>query len=131
MEKVKLAVNGTLMRGLALNRNLLDAGAEFVKQTATAPKYRLWTINDVYPAMLRDEAGGASISVEVWQLTPDALVEVFLQEPPGLCIGIVELEGGEVVFGVLAEPYLVADHKEITSWGGWRRYLARHDPDPE
>ncbi|ADG77809.1 putative protein OS=Tsukamurella paurometabola (strain ATCC 8368 / DSM / CCUG 35730 /CIP 100753 / JCM 10117 / KCTC 9821 / NBRC 16120 / NCIMB 702349/ NCTC 13040) OX=521096 GN=Tpau_1178 PE=4 SV=1 [Tsukamurella paurometabola] len=36
-----LGVNGTLMRGLDLNRNLLDAGARFVRETRTAPIYRL------------------------------------------------------------------------------------------
>lgn len=123
MEKVKLAVNGTLMHGLALNSNLIEVGAEFVIETATAPAYRLWTINDAYPAMLRDETTGASIRVEVWELAAEALVLVLQHEPPGLCIGRVELEDGEVVFGVLAEPYLVAGHEEITRWGGWREYI--------
>ena len=39
---VRLAVNGTLMRGLALNGNLLSAGATFVRETTTGPSYRLW-----------------------------------------------------------------------------------------
>lgn len=123
MEKVNLAVNGTLMRGLALNSNLLEVGAEFVKETATATAYRLWSINDAYPAMLRDDNCGASISVEVWALTPAGLVEVLQREPPGLCIGRVELADGEIVFGVVAEPYLIAGHEEITRWGGWREYI--------
>ena len=44
MEHVKLAVNGTLMRGLPLEKNLLDAGAVFLREAATAPCYRLWSI---------------------------------------------------------------------------------------
>ncbi len=110
------------MRGFALNRNLLDAGAEFICETATAPAYRLWTINDAYPAMLRDEAAGAAIHVEVWALSAEGLIAVMQHEPLGLCLGRVELENGEVVFGVLAETYLIAGHKEITRWGGWREY---------
>src|SRR5262249_12820594 len=47
---VRLAVNGTLMRGLALNDNLLAAGATFVRETTTAPHYRLWSIDDRHPA---------------------------------------------------------------------------------
>ena len=128
METTNLAVNGTLMRGFELNRNLLAAGAVFVRGTITAPVYRLWSIHDLYPAMLRDDASGASIEVEIWQLTPEALVKVLRQEPPGLTIGSVELSDGEIVFGVLAEPYLVIGKKEITRWGGWRGYLNdRHD----
>lgn len=37
MESVKLAVNGTLMRGLPLEGNLLEAGAVFLREAATAP----------------------------------------------------------------------------------------------
>ena len=43
MDSVKLAVNGTLMRGLPLEKNLLDAGAFFLREAATAPCYRLWS----------------------------------------------------------------------------------------
>lgn len=45
-QSTQLAVNGTLMRGLVLNDNLLDAGARFIKDDKTAPCYRLWSIND-------------------------------------------------------------------------------------
>ena len=122
MRKVKLAVNGTLMRGLELNHNLLSVGAVFLCQTVTAPNYRLWSIDDLYPAMLRDDHLGAAIQVEVWSLSASALVAVLQQEPPGLCLGRVELQGGELVFGVLAEPYLISGQQEITRWGGWREY---------
>ena len=40
-QSTQLAVNGTLMRGLVLNDNLLDAGARFIKDDKTAPCYRL------------------------------------------------------------------------------------------
>ena len=113
------------MRGLELNCNLLAAGAEFICETTTAAVYRLWTIHDAYPAMLRDEKLGTSITVEVWQLTPAALIKVLQRDPPGLCLGRVELQDGEIVLGMLAEPYLVSGHEEITRWGGWREYLKR------
>ncbi|MGL5250588.1 MAG: allophanate hydrolase-related protein, partial [Enterovibrio sp.] len=47
--KVLLAVNGTLMRGLELNPNMLEVGAEFVEESSTSPDYRCWTINDRHP----------------------------------------------------------------------------------
>ncbi len=128
MTRIQLAVNGTLMRGFALNRNLVDVGAEFVKETSTAPCYRLWSITDSYPAMLRDDSAGNSIRVEIWTLTPDALIDLLLKEPPGLCIGRVELESGETVFGVLAEPFLIKDSKEISSFGGWQYYMNATHP---
>ena len=62
---VRLAVNGTLMRGLALNQNLIAAGATFVRETSTSPNYRLWSIGDRHPAMVRVSHGGAAVTVEV------------------------------------------------------------------
>jgi hypothetical protein len=124
MQSVKLAVNGTLMRGLALNENLLRVGAKFLAETTTEPCYRLWSIADQYPAMIRVKDGGVAIAVEVWQVPHIGICTVLLQEPPGLCIGKVCLANGEVVLGVLGEPLLCEGQREITQWGGWRAYIA-------
>ncbi|HEY9736401.1 MAG TPA: glutamyl-tRNA amidotransferase [Trichocoleus sp.] len=122
-EFIKLAVNGTLMRGLELNPNLLNAGAEFVCETTTAPVYRLWSIDDVHPAMVRVRQGGVAIALEVWAVPAPGLIQVLQQEPPGLCIGKVTLENGDPVLGVLGEPILCEGQREITEYGGWRAYL--------
>jgi len=119
-----LAVNGTLMRGLELNGNLLAAGATFVREARTAPVYRLWSIADRHPAMVRVAAGGAAIAVEVWSVPAAGLAGILLAEPPGLAIGKVRLEDGSEVLGVLGEPILCEGHREITAHGGWRAYLA-------
>ena len=121
---VELAVNGTLMRGLTLNPNLLNVGAKFVRETATEPAYRLWSINDRHPAMIRVASGGVAVAVEVWAVPPEGLATVLMQEPPGLAIGKVKLADGSTVLGVLGEPMLCEDKKEITSFGGWRAYTA-------
>jgi hypothetical protein len=123
-DTLKLAVNGTLMRGLALNPNLLNVGATFDCETQTEPAYRLWTIDDQYPAMLRVATGGAAIAVEVWQVPLAGLGIVLGQEPPGLAIGKVKLATGETVLGVIGEPLTVEDKPEITQFGGWRAYQA-------
>ncbi len=65
MRGLLLAVNGTLMRGLELNPNLLRAGAGFVRETVTEPAYRLWSIEDRHPAMIRVKAGGVAVAVEI------------------------------------------------------------------
>ena len=124
MMAVKLAVNGTLMRGLELNPNMIDAGATFVREAATVPAYRLWSINDRHPAMIRVPSGGVSVAVEVWAASPEGLAQILLQEPPGLCIGKVSLSDGEEVLGVLGEPLLCEGQPEITQHGGWRAYIA-------
>jgi hypothetical protein len=120
---IYLAVNGTLMRGLELNDNLLKAGATFVEETTTAPLYRLWSIQDRHPAMIRVAEGGKAIVVEVWAVPPAGICAILLQEPPGLCIGKVVLANQEVVLGVLGEPFLCEDQREITEWEGWRAYM--------
>jgi hypothetical protein len=115
-----LAVNGTLMRGLALNPNLLAAGAVFVAEAQTAPVYRLWSIQDAYPGMLRVSQGGAAIWLELWEVDAAGLVQILSNEPPGLTLGQIWLADGREVMGVLAESYLVETQREITSFGGWR-----------
>jgi gamma-glutamylcyclotransferase (GGCT)/AIG2-like uncharacterized protein YtfP len=121
---VLLAVNGTLMRGLKLNPNMIAAGATFVRETTTEPAYRLWTINDVHPAMIRvTDGSGVAVAVEVWAVPPAGLAGILLSEPPGLAIGKVKLADGSSVLGVLGENALVEGQREITAHGGWRNYL--------
>ena len=119
---MKLAVNGTLMRGLELNGNLLAVNAEFLREAKTVPAYRLWSINDVHPAMQRVTSGGVSVAVEVWDVPAAGLAEVLTAEPAGLCIGKVTLADGEEVLGVLDEAILCEGQREITEHGGWRAY---------
>ena len=120
-----IAVNGTLMRGLALNKNLLAAGARFIREDRTAPCYRLWSVDDRYPGMLRTNQGdGAAIEVEIWEVSEKGLVDILDQEPPGLTLGRVQLTAGVEVMGVLAEPYQVEGMSEITQYEGWRGYLS-------
>lgn len=122
-EMISLAVNGTLMRGLELNNNLLAVGATFLREAKTTPNYRLWSINDRHPAMLRVTTGGKAIALELWSLSTASLATILQQEPPGLCIGKVYLADGEIVLGVLGEPILCENQREITQWGGWRAYI--------
>lgn len=121
---VFLAVNGTLMRGLELNGNLLAVGAKFVDETTTEPIYRLWSISDRYPAMIQVSEGGGAITVEIWEVPAAGLAQLLLQEPPGLCIGKIRLSDSTEVLGVLGEAILCKNQPEITHWGGWRTYLS-------
>jgi gamma-glutamylcyclotransferase (GGCT)/AIG2-like uncharacterized protein YtfP len=121
---VLLAVNGTLMRGLKLNSNMHAAGATFVRETKTEPTYRLWTINDDHPAMIRaTDSTGVAVAVEIWSVPPAGLAGILLNEPPGLTIGKVRLDDGSIVLGVIGEPALVEGQREITKHGGWRAYV--------
>ncbi|HSH93086.1 MAG TPA: hypothetical protein VK968_02995 [Roseimicrobium sp.] len=121
---IELAVNGTLMLGLELNPNMLAVGATFLREASTEPAYRIWSINDRHPAMVRVGSGGVSVAVEIWAVPPAGLASILLKEPPGLSIGKAKLSDGSEVLGVLGEPILCEGQKEITQYGGWRAYIA-------
>jgi hypothetical protein len=123
-QPVYLAVNGTLMRGLELNSNMRQVGAEFVCEVFTAPVYRLWSIDDRHPAMQRVPQDGAAIAVELWAVPAAGISRLLELEPPGLCIGKVYLADGQEVLGVLGEAILCNQCPEITQFGGWRAYIA-------
>ena len=123
-DRVQLAVNGTLMRGLALSPNLIAAGATFVRDDETDACYRIWSIDDRHPAMISTPGDGTNVAVEVWYVPVAGLASILLAEPPGLAIGKVVLRDGSIVLGVLGEPFLCEGKREITAYGGWRAYVA-------
>jgi len=123
-QTVSLAVNGTLMRGLELNPNLLAVRATFLREDQTVPTYRLFSIGDRHPGMYRVAAGGIAVAVEVWTVPVEGLASILIKEPAGLSIGKVELASGEEMLGVLAEPILCEGQREISQFGGWRAYRA-------
>jgi gamma-glutamylcyclotransferase (GGCT)/AIG2-like uncharacterized protein YtfP len=121
---VLLAVNGTLMRGLKLNPNMAAAGASFVREASTQPVYRVWSVDDDHPAMVRvTDGSGTAVALEVWSVPAEGLAGILQKEPPGLSIGKVTLHDGTTVLGVLGEPALVEGKREITHHGGWRAYV--------
>jgi hypothetical protein len=123
-ETMYLAVNGGLMRGLEVNDRLIAVDATFIREDTTEPIYRLFSIDDSYPAMIRVAEGGNAIAVEIWSVPLAGLCQVLWQEPPGLCVGKVRLADGEEVLGVLGEAIMCKEEREITQYGGWRKYLA-------
>jgi hypothetical protein len=128
-ENVVIAVNGTLMRGLELEPNLVNLGATFISENRTEPAYRLYSINDVHPAMVRvpeNATNGVSVAVELWNVPADGVATLLQKEPPGLSIGKVKLQSGMTVLGVIAEPALVVRMKDISGFNGsFRDYIAK------
>jgi AGZA family xanthine/uracil permease-like MFS transporter len=119
-----LFVNGTLMQGLALHRNL--EGAELLEETSTAPSYRLHSIGDVHPGMYEAADGetGVAVAGELYHVPADVLLRVIEGEPAGLMRRPVTLADGRVVPGIVATRELAAGQPDISSYGGWRAYTA-------
>jgi gamma-glutamylcyclotransferase (GGCT)/AIG2-like uncharacterized protein YtfP len=119
----ELFVNGTLMRGLALEKNL--AQAQFLGDVRTAPVYRLYSIEDQHPGMFEVQEGGVSVKGELYRVTDETWRCVEAGEPPGLYKGTVILEDGRRVCGILYPRELAEGrHRDISSYGGWRAYMA-------
>src|SRR4051812_9484665 len=115
-----LFVNGTLMRGLALHKNL--EGAEFVEEAHTAPTYRIHSIGDVHPGMYLVPRGGVSVAGEIYSVPDEVWRRVEAGEPPGLYRGPVSLADGRVVPGILYPQEMTEGHRDISDFGGWRAY---------
>ena len=124
-ELFELFVNGTLMHGLALHHNLL--GATYLGATATAPCYRLYSINDVHPGMYRlaeGEAGGVSVSGELYIVSNTHWLRIEAGEPPNLYRGRVLLHDGREVLGILYPRELTGiNGHDIFQYGDWRKYM--------
>ena len=118
----KVFVNGTLMRGLALHKNL--EGATFLGEFHTAPVYRLFSIDDIHPGMFEVASGGVSVAGEYYEMDDTIWARVEAGEPPGLYCGPVKLADGRIVDGILF-PREIAEghHKDISEFGGWRDYI--------
>ncbi len=128
--RIPLLVCGAHLEGLALHWQLADRGAVLREKTRTAPVYRMYAMPSVgsippRPAQNRDQAPGASIEVEIWELEPAAFGDFVLKIPGPLGIGKVLLENGVEVPGFIAEPRAVEGAEEITRYGGWRAWLEK------
>ena len=129
--EARLAVVGAHMRGLALNAQLSEVGARYVRTARTAESYRLFALPNSEPerpGMLQVAVHGAAIEVELWDLSWHALGELMARVPPPLAIGSVRIDSGELVKGFLCEACATEGARDITEFGGYRAYLGRRAP---
>ncbi len=124
---VRLAVAGAHMTGMPLNDRLTERGARLLGTARTAPSYELYALANggpiARPGVVRVEDGGASIEVEVWELSRAALGAIVEEVPGPLAIGHVEMLDGTRICGFVCEGYAVHGATDITAHGGWRAYL--------
>jgi len=124
-----VAVVGAHLSGQPLNNQLTELGARLVRTCRTSSHYRLYALPGTVPpkpGLLRhaDDAGGAPIEVEVWRIDRARFGDFFARVPPPLCLGTIELEDGARVGGFLCEAHATAGARDISSFGGWRNFLA-------
>ena len=126
--EIPIAVVGAHLSGMPLNGELCAAGGRLIERTATAPHYRLYALAGARPpkpGLLRVQKGsGAAIEVEVWALSEAAFGRFVATVPSPLSIGTLELDSGRSVKGFLVEAAAVAGARDISSFGGWRAFMA-------
>ena len=122
-----LAVVGAHLSGLPLNGQLLERGAQLREATHTAPLYRLYALPGTTPpkpGMQRVAEGGQAIAVEVWDMPLQHVGSFLALIPQPLALGSIELASGDKVHGFVCESVALASARDISSFGGWRAYLA-------
>jgi allophanate hydrolase len=126
---VPLAVVGAHLSGMPLNHELRSLHATFIEAIATAPDYRLYALPGTVPpkpGLLRVAEGrGAAIAVEVWAMPAEPFGRFTAAVPPPLSIGSIRLSDGRWVKGFLVEAAAVDGARDISSFGGWREFVAR------
>jgi allophanate hydrolase len=125
-DEICVAVCGAHMTGLPLNHQLTSRGGRFLRRTRTNPVYALYALPGgppYRPGMIRVAHGGAAIEVEVWSVPAGEFGSFVNGIPAPLTIGKVELQDGSRVAGFICEAYAAQGAQDITSLGGWRRYL--------
>jgi allophanate hydrolase len=125
---VQVAVVGAHLSGMPLNWQLQDCGARLISGTKTSNSYRLYSLSNSLPAkpgLLRVETGkGESIDIEIWQMPIEAYGGFVASIPSPLGIGQIEIIDGTMVQGFVCEPEGLKDATDITSFKGWKKYLA-------
>jgi len=127
-DEIPIAVVGAHLFGMALNGELTALNGKLMEATKTAPDYKLYALQTTppKPGMLRVEAAkGAAIELEIWSLSSSAFGKFVNAIPAPMAIGTVRLADGRSVKGFLVEPEALGDARDITAYGGWRKFMAK------
>jgi len=125
--RITVAVVGAHLTGQPLNKQLTERHGRLLETTTTATGYRLYALPDSTPpkpGLVFDGTGAGGIEVELWELDAAGFGSFVALIPPPLGIGTLTLQDGRTVKGFLCESHAVASARDITSFGGWRAWLA-------
>ena len=122
---VELLVVGAHLSGMPLNHELLAVGGVLAGAVATAAEYRLHALDTTPPKPGLVRGGSGAIAGELWRLPAAGFARFAAGLAAPMAIGRVKLHDGREVLGFLCEPAALDGAADITSYGGWRAWLAR------
>jgi allophanate hydrolase len=113
---------------MALNHEVRALGGIFLRASDTEASYKLYALPGGPPArpgLVRVAAGtGHPIATEVWALPIEGFGRFVAGIPAPLGIGTLLLADGTRPKGFLCEAEAVRDAKHISTYGGWRAFMA-------
>ena len=115
------AFYGTFTSGQTGHGNL--SGARFLERTRTAPRYRLFFVDGLWPALVAD-ADGAEIECELYECSEELLDRLARVEPPGWNRAPLELADGRHVDAFLGDAGLAARGVDVSAHGSWAAFVA-------
>jgi allophanate hydrolase len=133
-DTVLLAVAGAHLSGQPLNPDLLRLGGQLAYTARTDATYRMFEIPGQLrrPGLIRrtgaHAGAGDGIEVELWRLPASAMVALLASVMPPLAIGPMDLADGTRVLGFVCSTDAADAGRDITSFGGWRAFLAAATP---
>ena len=125
-DHVRVAVAGAHLRGQPLHHDLRRWGGEFVRSCRSASRYRFMAFLDLKPprpGLLRDDTRPGAVDLEIFDMPVEGFGRLVASVAPPLAIGTVELADGEMVKGFLCESFAAATARDITDFGGWRKFI--------
>ncbi|MFQ5426393.1 MAG: gamma-glutamylcyclotransferase, partial [Gaiellales bacterium] len=94
-------VIGSALRSRGVDQEAL--GLRFLRETATAPRYRLFSLEDRWAALVEDPERGVSIAGELVEVDDERWPGIVASEPPGITSGPIELADGTVATAALGD----------------------------
>jgi allophanate hydrolase len=126
--QIEIAVLGAHLSGLALNRELTELGGTFLRAAETVPDYRLYALPGTTPpkpGLLRvGKSEGTAIAAEIWALDAAGFGQFVARIPAPLGIGTIGFADGTAAHGFLVEAEATKGARAISSFGGWKAFLA-------
>ncbi|PPC98924.1 MAG: allophanate hydrolase [Hyphomicrobium sp.] len=124
---ISIAVVGAHLSGQPLNVQLQERKARLVRTARTSSGYSFYALphtSPPKPGLIFDGHGKGNIEVEIWEMSADAFGSFVSLIPAPLGIGTLKLDDGSTVQGFLCEAHAIVGALDITSFGGWRAWLA-------